>query len=72
MAVVNSAVNFGLSDANDMWSLFTDENSQGIREKMFRAIVLKPVLCTSLLISVDSTGMSSLTPPAKLVDFGLH
>ena len=30
MAVVNSAISFGLSDANDMWSLFTDENSQFI------------------------------------------
>ena len=49
MAVVNGAVNFGLIDANNMWSLFTDENSQFVQMRHQRKDVQSHGLETSFV-----------------------
>ena len=50
MAVINSAFSFGLSDLNDMLSLFTDENSQFIQMKGKRKDVQSHRIETSVCV----------------------
>ena len=58
MAVVNNAINFGLSDANDIWSLFTDENSPFVQMRHQRKDVQSHSLETSFVYLTSDFSLS--------------